>query len=184
MNLIQLGLDAGILALCCEVVFRQKAEIKAKEFFIFPILLVLCVVPRVDFSIGANMTASFRSEGFEILPADNIVGLLFLVFAVLLLSSIFFGSKSSRTVFCGTMAAFSIFLLVKCLCAVLFAVCGATDDLLMLGSRIAALCLIIVLASCQPMDNYYTDPCGTAAGQYIAVPTSASNAGAKANPHD
>ena len=144
MNLIQLGLDAGILALCCEVVFRQKAEIKAKDFFVFPILLVLCVVPRVDFSIGANMTASFRSEGFEILPADNIVGLLFLIFAVLLLSSIFFGSKSSGTVFCGTMAA-SIFLFVKCLCAVLFAVCGATDILLLLGSRAAALCLIVVL---------------------------------------
>ena len=95
MNLIQLGLDVGILALCCEAVFRQKSEIKAKDFFIFPILLVLCVVPRVDFSVGANMTASFRSEGFEILPADNIVGLLFLIFAVLLLSSIFFGSKSS-----------------------------------------------------------------------------------------
>ena len=145
MNLIQLGLDAGILALCCEVVFRQKAEIKAKDFFVFPILLVLCVVPRVDFSIGANMTASFRSEGFEILPADNIVGLLFLIFAVLLLSSIFFGSKSSGTVFCGTMAAFSVFLFVKCLCAVLFAVCGATDILLLLGSRVAALCLVVVL---------------------------------------
>ena len=145
MNLIQLGLDVGILALCCEAVFRQKSEIKAKDFFIFPILLVLCVVPRVDFSVGANMTASFRSEGFEILPADNIVGLLFLIFAVLLLSSIFFGSKSSGTVFCGTMAAFSIFLFVKCLCAVLFAVCGAPDILLLLGSRIAALCLIVVL---------------------------------------
>ena len=145
MNLIQLGLDVGILALCCEAVFRQKSEIKAKDFFIFPILLVLCVVPRVDFSVGANMTASFRSEGFEILPADNIVGLLFLIFAVLLLSSIFFGSKSSGTVFCGTMAAFSVFLFVKCLCVVLFAVCGATDDLLMLGGRIAALCLIVVL---------------------------------------
>lgn len=135
MNLIQLGLDVGILALCCEAVFRQKSEIKAKDFFIFPILLVLCVVPRVDFSVGANMTASFRSEGFEILPADNIVGLLFLIFAVLLLSSIFFGSKSSGTVFCGTMATFSIFLFVKCLCAVLFAVCGATDDLLMLKAE-------------------------------------------------
>ena len=101
MNLIQLGLDVGILALCCEAVFRQKSEIKAKDFLIFPILLVLCVVPRVDFSVGANMTASFRSEGFEILPADNIVGLLFLIFAVLLLSSIFFGSKSSGTVFCA-----------------------------------------------------------------------------------
>ena len=145
MNLIQLGLDVGILALCCEAVFRQKSEIKAKDFLIFPILLVLCVVPRVDFSVGANMTASFRSEGFEILPADNIVGLLFLIFAVLLLSSIFFGSKSSGTVFCGTMAAFSVFLFVKCLCAVLFAVCGATDILLLLGSRIAALCLIVVL---------------------------------------
>ena len=43
------------------------------------------------------------------------------------------------------MAAFSIFLFVKCLCAVLFAVCGATDILLLLGSRIAALCLIVVL---------------------------------------
>ena len=66
MNLIQLGLDAGILALCCEVVFRQKAEIKAKDFFVFPILLVLCVVPRVDFSIGANMTASFH-HSFQLL---------------------------------------------------------------------------------------------------------------------
>ena len=36
MNLIQLGLDVGILALCCEAVFRQKSEIKAKDFFIFP----------------------------------------------------------------------------------------------------------------------------------------------------
>ena len=126
-------------------VFRQKAEIKAKDFFVFPILLVLCVVPRVDFSIGANMTASFRSEGFEILPADNIVGLLFLIFAVLLLNSVFFGSNSSGTVFCGTMAASSIFLFVKCLCAVLFAVCGAPDSFLLLGSRIAALCLIVVL---------------------------------------
>lgn len=145
MNLIQLGLDVGILALCCEVVFRQRTERKGKDFFIFPILLVLCVAPRLDFSIGTNMTASFRSEGFEILPADNIAGLLFLIFAVLLLNSIFFGSNSSGTVFCGTMAAFSVFLFVKCLCAVLFAVCGATDSLLLLGSRIAALCLIVVL---------------------------------------
>ena len=32
--------------------------------------------------------------------------------------------------------------------------------------------------------DYNSDPCGVAAGQYIAVPTSASDAGAKANPHD
>ena len=145
MNLIPLGLDAGILALCCEVIFRQRTERKAKDFFIFPILLVLCVVPRVDFSIGTDMTASFRREGLEILPADNIVGLLLLIFAVLLLNSIFFGSRSNGTIFCGTMAAFSVFLFVKCLCVVLFAVCGAADSFLLLGSRIAALCLMVVL---------------------------------------
>lgn len=39
MNLIQLGLDVGILALCCEAVFRQKSEIKANDFFIFPFFL-------------------------------------------------------------------------------------------------------------------------------------------------
>lgn len=145
MNLIQLGLDAGILTLCCEVVFRQRAEIKIKDFFMLPIFLIICVVTRVDFIFGAEMTASLSSEGFEILPTDNIVVLLFLIFAVLLLSSIFFGSKSSGTVFCGTMAAFSIFLFIKCLCVILFAVCGAADILLLLGSRIAALCLLIVL---------------------------------------
>lgn len=145
MNLIQLGLDAGILAFCCEVVFRQRAEVRIKDFFILPIFVIIFVVTRVDFTFSAKMTASFPSEGFEILPADNIVVLLFLIFAVLLLSSIFFESKSSGTVFCGTMAAFSIFLFVKCLCAILFSVCGATDTLLLLGSRIAALCLVIVL---------------------------------------
>ena len=31
MNLIQLGLDVGILALCCEAVFRQKSEIKGLD---------------------------------------------------------------------------------------------------------------------------------------------------------
>ena len=104
MNLIQLGLDVGILALCCEVVFRQRTERKGKDFFIFPILLVLCVAPRLDFSIGTNMTASFRSEGFEILPADNIAGLLFLIFAVLLLNSIFLLSAEPR-IFCSCWAA-------------------------------------------------------------------------------
>lgn len=39
MNLIQLGLDVGILALCCEAVFRQKSEIKAKDFSFFPFFL-------------------------------------------------------------------------------------------------------------------------------------------------
>lgn len=145
INLILLGLDAGILTLCCEAAFRQRKEGGARYFFIFSKLFVLCVIPSVDFSVGSNITASFRTEGFEILPVNNIVGLLFLVFAVLLLNSIIFGSNPSGMVFCGTMTAFSIYLSVKCLCIIIFAVCGATNIILLLGSRIAALCLMIVL---------------------------------------
>lgn len=145
MNLIQLGLDAGILTLCCEAIFRPREDVRIKDFFIFPIFVIIFIVTRVDFTFSAKMTASFPGDGFEILPVDNIVVLLFLIFAVLLLSSVFFESKSSGTVFCGTMAAFSIFLFVKCLCAILFSVCGATDTPLLLGSRIAALCLVIIL---------------------------------------
>ena len=38
MNLIQLGLDVGILALCCEVVFRQKADPDAARHAIVVLL--------------------------------------------------------------------------------------------------------------------------------------------------
>ena len=38
--------------------------------------------------------------------------------------------------------------------------------------------------SCDKYDYLISVACGAAAGQYIAVPTSASDAGAKANPHD
>lgn len=144
-NLIQLGLDAGILAFCCEVVFKERAKRRVMDFLIFPVLFGICVVPRVTFSAGETMTADFRTEGIEILPTDNIAGLMFLLFAVLLLSSVFSGAKSNKVVFCGTMAAFSVFLLIKCLCVVFFAVCGAADTTLTIGSRIAALCLMFVL---------------------------------------
>lgn len=145
MALFQVGLDAGILTLCCEFVFRQRAERKGRDFFIFPVFLVLCASTRMDIAVGADLTTAFRTEGFEILPSDNLAGLLYLILTALLLNSIFFRSKSNGTVLCGTMASFSIFLFIKCLCAVLFAVCGAADASLMLGSRIAALGLVVIL---------------------------------------
>lgn len=82
MNLIQLGLDAGILALCCEVVFRQKAEIKAKEFFIFPIFLVICVVTRMDFSNILRMTE--RYHGKILTRNESILNENYVVFGVLM----------------------------------------------------------------------------------------------------
>lgn len=147
--LIQLGLDAGILALCCEAIFRSKSEVKIKDFLLFPIFFIFCIVTSINFTAGNGVTASFQTRGFEIVPADSITSLLFLIFAVLLLNSLFFGRKASNIVFFGTMAAFSIYLFIKCLCVTLFAICGASDSLLLIGSRVASLCCMLLLF-CTP----------------------------------
>ena len=127
-NLIALGLDAGILALCCEGVFGQKSSGKTRELLLLPILFLLFIIPRVNvIAVREKMTASIPVQGVEIVPVDGIVGLLFLIFSVLLLNSIFFSQRSSGHIFCGTMAVFSIYLFVKCLSIVFLAVCGAGD---------------------------------------------------------
>ena len=105
-NLIALGLDAGILALCCEGVFWTEIQWKDKR----------TSAPSHTFSAlyhtegecdcrQGKMTASIPVQGVEIVPVDGIVGLLFLIFfSVLLLNSIFFSQRSSGHIFCGTMA--------------------------------------------------------------------------------
>lgn len=150
IGFVQFGLDAGTLALCCEAVFRKKTEAKAKDLLLFPILLVLCIVPGVNFVADQSVTAEFTAQGAAIVPTNSIAGLLFLIFSVLLLNSILFGPKDSGTVFCGTMAVFSLFLPARCLSAVLFAACGASDTLLLCGSCVLSL-LGIALLLCTPL---------------------------------
>ncbi len=80
-NLIALGLDAGILALCCEGVFGQKSSGKTRELLLLPILFLLFIIPRVNvIAVREKMTASIPVQGVEIVPVDGIVGLLFLIF--------------------------------------------------------------------------------------------------------
>lgn len=152
IKLFEFGVDAGTLALCCEAIFRKKPEAKAKDFLLFPILLVLCMVPSINFVADRGVTAHFSAQGAAIVPTNSTAGLLFLIFSVLLLSSILFGPKDSGTVFCGTMAVFSLFLLARCLSVTLFAACGASDTLLLSGSRVLSLLLIAVLL-CTPFLN-------------------------------
>ena len=149
-NLIALGLDAGILALCCEGVFGQKSSGKTRDLLLLPILFLLFIIPRVNvIAVREKITVSIPVQGFEIVPVDGLVGLLFLIFSVLLLNSIFFSQRSSGHIFCGTMAVFSIYLFVKCLSIVFLAVCGAENLLLLLGSRGLSLGLVLLLI-CTP----------------------------------
>lgn len=150
VQLIQLGLDAGIIALCCEAVFKQRLDAKFRDFLLFPLLFFICIVPRVNFTVSEAMTAYFPVKGFDILPVNSLAGLLFLIFAVLLLNSSFFGRKSNGYIFCGTMAVFSIFLFVKCLCVALAAFCKVSYTLLPVIGGVMSLCITLLLL-CTPL---------------------------------
>lgn len=145
VHLIQLGLDAGTLALCCEAVFRKRSEAKVRDFLLFPMLFLICIVPKINFTAGESMTADLPVKGFEIMPVNSMAGLLFLIFAVLLLNSSFFDRKSNSYIFCGTMAVFSIYLCVKCICVALAAFCTASNTLLPISSGVMSLCFVLLL---------------------------------------
>lgn len=146
---VMAGLDAGALAVCCEAVFQKRPEVKAKNLLLFPVLLVLCIVPRMNFIADEGVSATFSIHGFEIVPVNSIVGLLFLLFSVLLLNSIFFRGRDNGDILSGTMAVFSLYLLVRCLCVAGVAVCGVSGASLSLGSRALTL-LLILLPLCTP----------------------------------
>jgi signal transduction histidine kinase len=146
---VQAGLDAGALAVCCEAIFQKRSEVKAKDLLLFPVLLVLCIVPRMNFTANERVIATLLTHGSEIVPANSIAGLLFLLFSVLLLNSIFFRWRDNGDVLSGTMAVFSLYLFVRCLCVAVLAVCGASEAWLIPGSRVLTLALVLLLL-CTP----------------------------------
>ena len=146
---VQAGLDAGALAVCCEAIFQKRSEVKAKDLLLFPVLLVLCIVPRMNFTANERVIATLLTHGSEIVPANSIAGLLFLLFSVLLLNSIFFRWRDNGDVLSGTMAVFSLYLFVRCLCVAVLAVCGASEAGLIPGSRVLTLALVLLLL-CTP----------------------------------
>ena len=123
--LAQSGLDAGALAVCCEGVFQKRSEARGRDILLFPVLLVLCVVPRVNFVANEGVRAALSAYGYEIVPVNSIAGWLFLVFSVLLLHSIYFKWENNGDVLSGTMAVFSLYLLVRCVCVAVLAAFGA-----------------------------------------------------------
>lgn len=106
VHLIQLGLDAGTLALCCESVFRKWTEAKVRDFLLFPMLFLICIVPKINFTAGESMTVDLPVKGFEIMPASSMAGLLFLIFAVLLLNSSFLTENQTAIFFAEQWRSF------------------------------------------------------------------------------
>ena len=82
--------------------------------------------------------------GYEIVPVNSIAGWLFLVFAVLLLHSIYFKWENIGDVLSGTMAVFSLYLLVRCVCVAVLAALGAWGGWLLFGGRVLTLLPVFI----------------------------------------
>lgn len=129
--------------------FRKGRRQGGKDILLFPVLLVLCVVLRVNFVANEGVRAALSAYGYEIVPVNSIAGWLFLVFSVLLLHSIYFKWENNGDVLSGTMAVFSLYLLVRCVCVAVLAAFGAWGGWLLFGGRVLTL-LLVSLLFCTP----------------------------------
>ena len=113
VKLAEIVLDAGLLALCCEGMFRERETRRARDLLLFPAFVLFFMAARLRVTVGAEADGLLASEGFDLLPADHIALVLFLILAVLVADSVCFRPGAEMDVFCRTMAAFSLFLLTK-----------------------------------------------------------------------
>lgn len=125
-NAIQIVLDGLHLLICCMAMFRDR--IKWKDFSLFPIFALLCGVARLSAAVGEDgFRLGFESEGFEILPANTIVGLLFLFLIVLVINSLWFRRENTFTLF-GTIGIFAVIIILREALVVLFYLLGISSD--------------------------------------------------------
>ncbi len=91
------------------------------------------------------MTASFRSEGFEILPADNIVGLLFLHFCSIVVEQYFLRLQIQRNGFLRHNGGLLHFFCSSNACARFFLLSAGATDIYPVGQPYSGVVPIVVL---------------------------------------
>lgn len=133
--LAQSGLDAGALAVCCEGVFQKRSEARGRDILLFPVLLVLCVVPRVNFVANEGVRAALSAYGYEIVPVNSIAGWLFLVFLCCCFTAFISNGKITVTFLAGQWRCFRCI----CLSGVFVSLCWPLSGLGEAGCFLAAM---------------------------------------------
>lgn len=69
VKLAEIVLDAGLLALCCEGMFRERETRRARDLLLFPAFVLFFMAARLRVTVGAEADGLLASEGFDFLPA-------------------------------------------------------------------------------------------------------------------
>lgn len=130
-------LDGLLLALCG---FGLLGRSRGRLDIVFP---MICAA--ICFASRTGLSASNNPLDYLMLPADNILILLFLFIAVLLINSLWFQVKEGHILW-GTAAQFALYLLLRCSCFAGLEGLGLGDPFwAVLGSRLLSILAWLVL---------------------------------------
>lgn len=104
------------LSCCILAVFRDQKDLRKRDFILVPSVSLCLLIARSSY--GGASPGFHLTQGFFLAPADNFPILLILLMGLLLLTSTLLNTQDGGRTFCGTMAAFSLYLLCH-FCAVM-----------------------------------------------------------------
>lgn len=147
--LIQITLDATALFLCCNGIFQKESFKKKTDWLLLPIIMLIFIVARANWVIGKDSSVLFDLQGFEVTPANNVYVLIIQMFSVMTVNSTYYKAADNGFTFCGTIAAFSIYLLTRTVGIATLSFFDMIGNLFNFGSRLLGTSLIVFLL-CTP----------------------------------
>ena len=105
VSILQILLDAALLFLCLERMFRNKNNpFAVADWLLYPVVIFFCMAARVNIIAGIKTPILFPRQGFEVAPANNFFLLLFLILAFAFMSSLYYKSEDSSYTLCGSIS--------------------------------------------------------------------------------
>ena len=135
------------LSCCILAVFRDQKDLRKRDFILVPSVSLCLLIARSSY--GGASPGFHLTQGFFLAPADNFPILLILLMGLLLLTSTLLNTQDGGRTFCGTMAAFSLYLLCH-FCAVIFTIFfNLTSSGIAVVSSVVTL-LLCIFVVCPP----------------------------------
>lgn len=143
---VEILLDGILIFLASFGIFSEPIRIKFQDGLLALSFTFFCSVSRISISSGEDsLFYSIEKYGHNIVPASDLILFLFLVLIVLVTNSLWFKKDTAYTIF-GTMAVFSVFIIVRMFFVLLFYGLGTIEnDWNPIVSRIGSVLLLLVI---------------------------------------
>lgn len=146
-NFLSILVEAIALSCCALAVFRDRKDRMKKDLILPPAVLLCLLAARASYTAGGESPGLHLEQGFFLAPADSFPVLLILLLGLLLLISTLLHIQDGRLTFCGSMAAFSVYLLCRFFGVAFVSLFGViTPGIALMSSAVTLLlCILVVM---------------------------------------